>query len=1063
MAEQILKLQPDRTLYLRGFDGFGAAASLCQASPTGFTVCGVFRDMADFCVLVLYDADNLFEHYSVKYLPSFDVSGMVLSFDLCYQGLQPIDSAKFSWIDWAQLDVIDATGNTPQIRLWDHATLASGNYTVAQGTYTFTAPGGCTMYDRLTLFVNNAEFDFVANGEETAADVAQWFANAINTYDWSTFAQSSVSVIASSDANGNLTLKNARTGHVTVSGADVQWSDGIKFPGIAAGSTIYIGAVAYTVASINSPTSLTLTSAAAASGTFPYLAEYGGSDGNGVAVYMVVRPGNVTLQVNNPELQMSGGNSDNVVWNVSLDFSALGIDQIRQAWLTFAPKLPVSGGYNDTEWTATFSNWTVTDPHNVRTLQIAGPGSVRAGNGDASCSYSGAGWKTQSANNYWHGFARVTAEAGDAVTITYTCVQTHDLYLGTSLYVDRGTITASLDGDSPTTLNCYLNTGSEVVTRRLLRTAVAAGTHSVTLVVQNSKPFIFDYIEAAVATSQVPDAVITYPNVSPALDFDTDATYKMSPQRLLWHLQKLGFRGQLNEYLGVFWWNQRKRIGDLWNSAVVTFGGPWANGDTAQISIGGFTMTKSVITWDTPDTIAQHFVFYINSASVSMWADKTGTGEITIHTRTPNWGDTFSVNPTAKISTSGTLAVGANGTWQVDPSASNPINFPVRQWHSDLFNEVKGAGLLITTSFSMELVNPPDDGTVANSWQARFYDGTPVTTDTGFASLKSSQCAFIDNMAEFQKSVFTVMAGLQSAAGLTPWLQFGEFLWWFYSSMAQPIGYCAFTDPISIGVAQPHGMSSGDRVVISGVQGCTSANGTWTVTVTDSTHFTIPVAANGQWDGASGQVRGGSMAYYDAVTAAAAQSALGRPLYKFTCQDDDPTVHGAADTTFLAGRLKTHVDAIRATVLAQFPNAKFEILYPNDVNNPVCLAGPGVQFPQGGRLNAAVNLPSAWATQAGSGLDRFKVEALSWSETYLNMDLAHQAIVFALTSPMSWTAENIAYLIPWNNGTCPWPREFALASSRGLPLINFWAYDHLALMSWPLPFPTWIQRSTFGG
>jgi hypothetical protein len=81
-TEQILKLQPDRTLYLRGFDGAGAAASLCQASPTGFTVCGVFRDMADFCVLVLYDADNTFEHYSVRYLPSFDLSGIVLSFDL---------------------------------------------------------------------------------------------------------------------------------------------------------------------------------------------------------------------------------------------------------------------------------------------------------------------------------------------------------------------------------------------------------------------------------------------------------------------------------------------------------------------------------------------------------------------------------------------------------------------------------------------------------------------------------------------------------------------------------------------------------------------------------------------------------------------------------------------------------------------------------------------------------------------------------------------------------------------------------------------------------------------
>jgi hypothetical protein len=44
MSEVINKLQPDRTIYLNGFDGFGAAAALHHASPTGFEVTGVFRD-----------------------------------------------------------------------------------------------------------------------------------------------------------------------------------------------------------------------------------------------------------------------------------------------------------------------------------------------------------------------------------------------------------------------------------------------------------------------------------------------------------------------------------------------------------------------------------------------------------------------------------------------------------------------------------------------------------------------------------------------------------------------------------------------------------------------------------------------------------------------------------------------------------------------------------------------------------------------------------------------------------------------------------------------------------
>lgn len=1115
-TEQILKFQPDRTLYLRGFDGNGAAATLCQTSDTGFTVYGVFRDMADFCVLVLYDADNIFEHHSIKYLPDFNLSGMVLSFDLHYQGLQSIDSPKYSWIDWAQLDVISATGApSNQVRLWDNATLASGTYSVAQGTFTFTVSNGvCYLYDRLTLFVNNAEFDFIAKGTETAADVAQWFATNINCYRWCDFAQSNVAVIASADASGTLTLKYARTGLANVSGTSVElqevMADGTtpitsnRFPGIASGATIYINPASvngqpptpYTVDAVNDATTLTLSSPLEHQQYVPYLVEYGGSDGNNLTVYITPRP-NVSLQVDKTVLPLTGGSSD-VTWHISIDFSALGIDQLRQAWITFAPQLSNGTAYSDTEWTATFSNWSVQDPKNVRTLQIAGPGSLRIGNADkGACTYSGTDWNVQPANNYWRGFSRVTHTLGDSVTVSYTTTQTHDLYLGTSLYVDRFTVNVTLDGDSPTTLDCYLNTGSEVVTRRLLRTAVSAGTHTVTFTVgePNSEAestagafaFVFDYIEAAVPASNVADPLVTYSNVSPALDFDTDATYKMSPQRLLWQLLKLGFRGQINEYLGVFWWNQRTRVNGQWNTATFDFSQqPWGDGDMATITIGNnvetgiVTMEKFVITWETVttepnpyftgngDAIANHFVYYINSGSVSMWAEKTGTGLLTIHTRTPNWGDPISASRTPynasdpiPIVPSGTVDVGADGTWQVDAAASNPINFPVAQWHSDFFNAVNAAGLLVTTSFSMELVNPPDDGTAGNEWQARFADGTPVTTDTGFAHLYSSQCAPIANMTQFQQAAYTQMAGLQSAAGLTPWLQFGEFLWWYFSETALSVSSISSSNATSvqIGFSAPHNMATGDRVVVSGVRGCTSLNGTWVIGVVDTMNLTIPVAPNGVWDGVSGQVRGGSMAYYDAVTSAAAQTALGRALYPFTCQDDDPTVNNGEDAAFLAARLKAHIDSIRTSVLAQYPNTKFELLYPNDVNNPVCLLGPGIPYAQGGRLNAAVNLPPQYTTQQGSGLDRFKVEALSWSATYLNMDLVQQAIVFALTSPMSWNTSDVAYLVPWFNGTCPWPREFALASSRGLQLINLWAYDHLALMSWPLPFPSPLDRS----
>ena len=102
MPERIVKLQPDRTLSLRGFNSFAAAATIHDASPTGFRVSGTFRDPADFAVAVLYDADNVYEHPSIKYLPDFNFAGLTRSFNLNYTDtLQPIDSPKYNWIDWA--------------------------------------------------------------------------------------------------------------------------------------------------------------------------------------------------------------------------------------------------------------------------------------------------------------------------------------------------------------------------------------------------------------------------------------------------------------------------------------------------------------------------------------------------------------------------------------------------------------------------------------------------------------------------------------------------------------------------------------------------------------------------------------------------------------------------------------------------------------------------------------------------------------------------------------------------------------------------------------------------
>jgi hypothetical protein len=164
LPERIYKLQPDRTLYLRGFDTFAAASTIHNASPNGFTISGTFRDPADFAVAVLYDADNFFEHPSIKYLPDFNFAGLTLNFTLNYSDTtQPIDSPKYNWIDWATLDVIRADGSTAKIPLWDNAMLADNAFPAASATLNVVAPNP-QLNDQISLWYQNLAFAYTVPG-----------------------------------------------------------------------------------------------------------------------------------------------------------------------------------------------------------------------------------------------------------------------------------------------------------------------------------------------------------------------------------------------------------------------------------------------------------------------------------------------------------------------------------------------------------------------------------------------------------------------------------------------------------------------------------------------------------------------------------------------------------------------------------------------------------------------------------------------------------------------------------------------------------------------------------
>ncbi len=1106
MPEITCKLQPDRTIYLRGFNTFAAAASIHSASPAGFTVSGTFRDPADFAVAVLYDVDNYYEHPLIKYLPDFSLSGLTLDFDLNYTGgLQPIDSPKYNWIDWATLDCIREDGTTAQIRLFDNSMLVDASFPAASVTCTLlTQSGGIQPFDRATLWYQNLAFDYIVpagnstvqfvfyaegtgtvhsitvNGiayshtesnplGESSADqaaaliaalsgsafvsavtgsvsnavlltvlpaqdgvpfavsasdgnaagtmlytsttfVAAQIAAQINTTNW--ISANTPHALMATVSGAALTLTAARYGLATVSSTSVTIpvvsTPVTVFSGITAGSPIFLAGTTYTVASIQSPFALTLTTAAVSGSDVAWVAPRGGHDGNLIELYSLAKT--TTLGFDETQYQFSGGSSD-VTWNCTVDFTALGIDSLRQCWLTFAPAL-VTGSYVATEWAATFSNWQLNGPLGTRQLLVAGAGSNRVEQNDTACTYTGA-W-TQEAGFYSKYFANTTSDSTASVSITYICQFQHDVWIGTSLYSTGPNAAVSLDGDAETTLITQLTADSPVVTRRQIRTTVAAGRHTVTLRPTSTGMLYFNFLEAAVA-SAMPEPLTPRVGISPALDFDTNHSYMLPPARIMWMMDQLGYAGPMNEYLGVFWWNERKQIGAVFSTAVVTFGGTFAGGDSVSLTLNGTPLSKSMLPEDTLETLAIHFAAMINGAFTGVLGSSAGP-ILTVTGRSADSAYTVTLLVSA-TSLAGTALItqapepGQDGTWVIDDTVNPPLNRAARDWHADLYTQCASRSREVVTSCSMELVNPPA------GYAAMFPGSLAVSTATGFGSLSSTQCAVgAANVLAYQKAAYRCIAGLQVAAGLTPCVQYGEFLWWYFPLLADmPVGYASDTSPISIGTAAPHGLTTGSSVVIAGVAGNTAANGNWPVTVTDLSHFTLNGSSGNGTYTTGGTVTGGGMAYYDSETTAAAHTALGRPLHLFNRQDDDPTVDTSADALFLRNRLRDHVAALVSDIRSAFSNVVCELLWPYDVNYPslVTTASPAL----GGQLNYYVNLPVEWQTQSSSGLDRIKVEALAFGTSLRNLNLSREAI--ELFPSFGWPLSQLRYLAPVFGSACP--------------------------------------------
>jgi len=926
MAEILQKLQPDRDLQCYFFEP-SAVAAISSAGPSGFTCSGTWRQQFDWAVIE-WNRDNVFEHPAFRYLPDGDLSGLTLSYQETRENCIPLDSDLYPTVAWPTLRIwTDPGGSEPyQISLASHATAVAGSYQSA--SVQFTLGGTPTAGDYVGIAFLSEHYPYQMLAADTLDVAIQNIVAGINAYS---------PTMSASYTGTTITITYLGTGRPA-----------------------------------NSTT---------------------GANGNLIGAYTYVS-GSQTETWDAAWRLFSGGTSP-TQWQITLPFASLSdptlgpvpANAIRKLRWTYSAALQ-SGAFVRSEFQVVVSNWTVTG--NGRAYSVAGPGSQRIEDDSPQLQYSGT-WASEG-GNFSGGTITSTSIPQSSVTCTYSFSQTHFLYLGTRLIAAGTTISAVVDGGTPITVNLSVP-GEDVLIRTLLG-ELGSGTHTVSVTHAGAEGtyFYFDFFEFAVPTTTLPTETIES-KFTAATDWDTLHSQALAPERTAWMIDSLGFTARVNHYVGALWFYELNCVGQQYASATVTFAGSPDPNLITQIILGTYGQgpdSENIIEHlnligDTTETLALAFAFLLNNGYTGVWAQANGS-QLTIYSRamgsegntitiatssnttdlTITLSGIISVPATDTIPACTTLGGGMDGTWYTDLEAMPRINRAVRDWSQSYFQALSGYGFEATASFSMELGN--GDPSPASGVAQRYPDQTPALLST-----PSLQTNFSPTSAAFWQQVHLDMANVMNAAGLNPYLQFGEVQWWYFPNVTQ----------------------------ISG-------------------------AASG-------------MPFYDDYTTTTFQAQYGRPMTVITSNTVDPTTV-PQEAAFLPGLIGSFTAQIRAFVHATYPNAKFEVLYPPDVND----------FP----LTQVINYPTNDWTPAN--LNCLKTESFTF--TYdRDLDLSVYSMNFV--NALGFTPAQRSHLVGVSDPTTAWLKEARLAEGEGFESVVLFALDQICLVGYSLPLSRGMRRS----
>jgi hypothetical protein len=932
MSEQITKLTPNRDLQAY-FLTPSAVAAMSSATSTGFVLSGKWRQQFDWAV-VEWNRDNVFEHPSLRNLPDGDLSGLTLTYQEERVACIPFASNLYPVVDWhrVRLWVAEADGSETvyYVTLYDKAIPLSGSVRPASGTMTLVASPGS---NRAGLALSEEHYYFQGSGSDNLTEVAAGIAAAIN-------------------------------------------SGSQRFTATSAGASVTV-----LCNGVNAELAIT------------------GSNGNRMSMYGFSENSVPVWQ--EPFALFSGGAFPNV-YQVTLNFGslqgttdadanlqAIPTTNIRKVRWTWAADLQ-NNEFNQTEFQVIVSNWSVTGTNQL--YSVAGPGSRRIEDTDSGTAYHGS-WQL-STGNYSGSKIHVTSTPGDTCTITYTEASPHQVYLGLRRASVAPPINITID-NGPVLRTMLTLAGEDVLIRYPLGT-ISAGAHTITITHAGTTPpdnpsaqsLYFDFLEIAYPSNNLPDFP---PNNQLALatDWDTYHSQSLPAERTAWLINKLGFTGRVNHYVGALWFYEIIRtgtqyasltvelelLGTLAPNAVITF---ILAPDQNSLANGPYTeISHLVLLDDNNSTLAQAFAGLINVGSNLLWASASGN-RLTLTARSmgvagnnvgfalyaANTGFVVTQSSTAlsggidgapyELDSTNSLnstLMAATAFWRTDLTLPQ-LNRAARDWHAAYFAAIKSYGMDAVASFSTELMNA--DPSLSVGMAQRYFDGTPVVLNT-----PSIQTNFSPTALSYWRPVYLHVAGLQNTAGLVPYLQAGEVQWWYFPS----------------------------------------------------TNVSMP--------------------FYDAYTQRQFTAQYGVSLQDIVTNAADPTAY-PNEVAFLPTLIGAYTAAIRSALQAAYPGCRFEVLYPTDTNNTP--------------LNMLINYPSADWTPAN--LTCLKTESFGFTGSY---NLVNCTMSMSTSAAKGFPNSQRAHLVGIGDAWSAWLKEADIAQSQGLETVVLFALDQYCLIGYPPP------------